>query len=161
MFASRSKGIIKKSKEGRIYVLRVTLSCGTVVHKVGMTHSDRATDRMMEILRSFFSTYRYVPMCELKRDKQIQVPRLVETHLHQILDEWSYTFDKKFGGSTEFFYDLDETVLLDYLDNFDYRDLLTGRTVMKEGDLADIVTVINSQEVAKIKISINEDEIPF
>ena len=116
---------------GRVYVLKVTLQDGTILHKVGMCKSARSIDRMMEILRSFFTTFRYVPNCELRKDKKVVVPLLVEQHMHKVLEDYSYTFDTKFDGSTEFFSDIDEEVLLEYLTNFDYRVILQGRTEMR------------------------------
>lgn len=104
--------------------MKITLDDGEIVHKVGMCRSARSNERMMEILYGFFKQYRYVPRCELRRDKKVLIPHLVEKHMHRLLEEYSYRFDKKFDGSTEFFRDLDEDVLLDYLDSFTYNILL-------------------------------------
>ena len=160
MFFSSSKGLTKKSKYGRIYVLQLTLSCGKIIHKVGMTHSDRATDRMMEILRSFFNTYRYVPKCKIRKDKEVLIPMLVEKYMHEILDEWSYTPDKPFDGSTEFFHNLDENEVLTYLDEFKYNDLLIGKITMKAKELQDIRDAIKTTE-KKPKKSPKDDILPF
>jgi len=141
MFASRSKGIVKKPDFGRVYIFRITLSCGKTIWKLGMTHSDRATDRMFEVLRSFFQVHRYSPKCELKRDKKVLVPRLVEKHMHSLLDEWKYTPNRPSDGSTEFFHNLDEEVLLEYLDNFTYNMLLQT-TSLKESDYTKILDAI-------------------
>ena len=160
MFFSKKGGLNKKPSYGRLYVLRITLRCGKRVHKVGMTHSDRSTDRMLEILRSFFNTYRYVPMCELRKDKEVLIPLLVERHFHDILDEWSYTFDKKFDGCTEFFENLDEDVILEYLTAFTYNDLLVGKTTMKDTDLQNIRKAI-AKTTGKLPKPQNIDKIPF
>ena len=109
---------------GRVYILEVVLDNGEVLHKVGMCHSARSTDRMMEILRAFFNVYRYVPQCRLRRDRKFNVPLAVEKHMHGMLDEWAFEFDKSFAGSTEFFHSIDEEVLLDYFDSFNEVDLL-------------------------------------
>ena len=157
-FYSRSKGDVseKPSKYGRLYVLKFTLDDGTVLHKVGMCNSDRSTDRMMEILRDFFVKYRYVPRCEMRRDKKTIVPLLLEKHMHSLLDEWSYSFDKKFNGSTEFFSDIDESILLDYLDNFDYKELLRGKDSM---NLVDYETIT---EELRLDLGNNAtDKLPF
>ena len=159
MFFSSSKGLTKKSEFGRVYILQLTLKCGKVIHKVGMTNSDRATDRMFEVLRSFFNTYRYVPSCKLKKDKKVLIPLLVEKHMHNILDEWSYTTEKPFDGSTEFFHNLDEEAVIGYLENFQYTDLLSGQTSMKEKDYNEIKIAIEKQS-PKI-IDLNDDTIPF
>jgi hypothetical protein len=160
MFFKAGKVTKKNNEYGRVYVLRITLKCGTVVHKVGMTNSDRSTDRMFEILRSFFNVYRYSPKCELRKDKKVLVPLLVEKHLHELLAEWSYKFDKSFDGSTEFFHELDESVLLDYLDNFEYTSLLRV-TKIKEEHLIAIRTAIDSQTPPPLTKPSDEDKIPF
>ena len=156
MFASRSKGIIKNQEFGRVYIFRITLSCGKIIHKVGMCYSDRATDRMFEVLRSFFQVHRYSPKCELKRDKKVLAPRLVEKHMHSLLDEWKYTPNKPSAGSTEFFHNLDEEVLLDYLDNFTYEALLQT-TSLKESDHIKILDAIEKTNPTPII----DNSIPF
>jgi hypothetical protein len=160
MFFKAGKVNKKNNEYGRVYILRITLKCGTVVHKVGMTNSDRSTDRMFEILRSFFNTYRYSPKCELRKDKKVLVPLLVEKHFHEILDEWSYRFDKNFDGHTEFFHDLNESAVIEYLDNFDYRDLLQ-KTVMKKEHLEAVRIAIDSQTPTNPTESLDKDKIPF
>ena len=157
-FYTRAQGDVseKPSKYGRLYVLKFILDDGTVLHKVGMCNSDRSTDRMMEILRDFFIKYRYVPRCEMRRDKKTIVPLLLEKHMHSLLDEWSYRFDEKFNGSTEFFSDIDESALLDYLDNFDYKELLRGKDSM---NLVDYETIT---EELRLDLGNNAtDELPF
>lgn len=115
------------SEFGRLYVIKLVLKDGTEVHKVGMCNSARSTDRMMEVLRSFFMQYRYVPYAELRRDKKVRIPYIVENYMHNLLDEHRFSFDKKFDGCTEFF-EIDEDAFLDYLDNFEYGELLRGET---------------------------------
>ena len=160
-FYSISKGNTSEepSKYGRLYVLKFTLDDGTVLHKVGMCNSDRSTDRMMEILRDFFVKYRYVPRCEMRRDKKTIVPLLLEKHMHSLLDEWSYRFDEKFNGSTEFFSDIDESVLLDYLDNFNYRELLRNREPMKIEDYDSLCEYVREED-DKLKVE-GTDILPF
>lgn len=142
---------------GRVYVLRFTLSSGKIVHKVGMCRSARSTDRLFEITRSFFNVYRYSPQVVMKRDRKVIVPLLVEKHLHSILAEWHYTFDKKFGGSTEFFENIDEEILLDYIDNWDYTELLRSEESMRSSDYEDIV----EERVKLIVKSKGTDELNF
>ena len=119
---------------GRIYVIKLVLVDGTEVHKVGMVNTDdlsRVTDRMMEILRSFFTVYRYVPYAELRKAKKVRIPYIVEAYLHSLLADTKYTFDKKFSGSTECF-EIDEESFLEYLDKFEYVEMLRGETKMKK-----------------------------
>jgi len=111
---------------GRVYVHKFILDDGTILHKVGMCETNRTIDRLMEITKSFLVTYRYIPNIRLRKDKKTLVPRLLEKYMHDLLDEYRYDFDKKFDGYKEFFIDIDEEVLLDYLDNFDDLDLLKG-----------------------------------
>ena len=47
----------KRRDIGRVYVIKMVLPDQSVIHKIGMTNSDRATDRMMEILRIFLEKY--------------------------------------------------------------------------------------------------------
>ena len=122
MFFSRKKPIVDDGY-GRLYVLRFEID-GVILHKVGMCSSNRTVDRMMEILRSYFMVFRCIPNVTMRKDKKVVAPLLVEKHLHGLLVEWRYKFDKKFDGSTEFFEGLDEEVLLDYIDKFDYNELL-------------------------------------
>jgi len=144
------------SKEGRVYVLRLVLKDGTILHKVGMTHSGRSTDRMMEILRSFFISNRYVPQCELRRDRPFKIPLIVEKHLHKLLSPLSHTFDgSKFSGSTELFQNVDEESLLEYIDNFTY-DKLLHVTEMSTEEHELIMEILHP-----VDGSISEDEIPF
>ncbi len=145
---------------GRIYVLRFELECGTIVHKLGMCSSNRSTKRMMEILESFFKVYRYVPNVRMRRDKKVIVPRLVEKYMHEDLEELSYSFDKKFGGSTEFFIGVDEDLLLDYLDNFDYTVLLKGVMSMNTDDYAAITEYLGNLP-DKSDNNTSSDDLPF
>jgi len=121
------------------------LGDGSIIHKIGLTHSPRSLDRMMEILRSFFHEYCYIPICELRRDKSTPIPRLLEKHLHQLLRDWQFVPDRKTDGYKEMFYGLDEEVLLDYIDNLDYRELLIGKTSMLSKDYDAIKEAIAQQ----------------
>lgn len=157
MFFS-SKGLGKKAEFGRLYIFRFTLKDNTVIHKVGMCNSDRTVDRMMEVLRAFFMVYRYIPNCELRKNKKVRIPLLVEQHMHGLLDEWSYTFEKPFDGHTEFFINLDEDAVIEYFDDFKYEDLFTGKVAMKESDYLAIKKAVQSENPEP---EITADDIPF
>ena len=103
---------------GRIYVIRMELPDGLVVHKIGMTNSDRAVDRMLEILRSWFMRFRFIPYCELKLDMQTNYPKELESHIHQILKHKQFIPHMKVDGGTEMFHNLDEFRVLHYLRTF-------------------------------------------
>ncbi len=103
---------------GRIYVIKMVLPGDCVVHKIGMTKSNRATDRMMEILKSWFSRYRFVPYSELRLDMECGCPAELEKHIHKILAERQFIPDEQVSGGTEMFTDIDEFRLLRYIRNF-------------------------------------------
>ena len=147
----------KKQTEGRVYVIRLVLRDGTEVHKVGMCHSPRSTDRMMEVLRSWFTAYRYVPYAELRLDKGTGIPRLLEKHMHELLSDLKWVPDKKVDGGQEMFVGVDEGALLDYLRNFDYAVLLRETTSIRSEDFDYIRSQINATE----KLSELSDEIPY
>ncbi len=105
----------KRQDYGRLYVIKLVFPGDTVVYKVGMTASDRSTDRMMEILRSWFVAYRFVPYTELKLDREVINPREIERLAHRILADYSWIPDMKVDGGTEMFTGLDEIRLLHFL----------------------------------------------
>jgi len=161
----KRSGVVDKPKKdtefGRLYVIKMILKDGTEVHKVGMTNSDRSTDRMMEILRSFFMKYRYVPYTELRRDKKVRIPYIVETYMHNLLEEYSYTFDKKFDGSSEYF-SIDEEAFLEYLDEFEYAEMLHGVTKMPKDRYEKICKAIDADtDIDKDYVNGKDDTIPF
>lgn len=104
-----------KRETGRIYVIRIELPDNTVVHKIGMCNSNRATDRMMEILRSWFTRFRFVPYAELRLDMETSYPKEIEAHIHKILAHRRFTPHMKVSGGTEMFCNIDEFRVLHYL----------------------------------------------
>lgn len=110
---------------GRVYVIRMTLDSGLVVHKIGMTKTDRAIDRMMEILRSWFMRFRYVPYTKLCMDQKVFDPAKFEKFIHAVLAHKKYIPHMKVDGYTEMFYGLDEQRILHYLRNFNEENLKT------------------------------------
>jgi len=104
---------------GRVYVIRMTLPCGTVVHKIGMTNSDRSTDRVFEILRSWFNSFRYVPYTKLRLDHECYDPLKIEAFLHKVLDRYKYEPGKKVQGHTEMFVGIDELKLIHFIRNIE------------------------------------------
>jgi len=115
----------KDKEDGRLYILKMYID-NQIVYKIGITKSERIEDRMCEILTSFFKVYRYIPKTVLKRHIKTKIPNTMERHLHHILKDYSITFDKKFNGYTEFFTDIDEKTLLDYIDTLDLNTVLDG-----------------------------------
>lgn len=100
---------------GRLYVIRMVLPGGTIVHKIGMTKSNRSADRMLEILRSWFMSFRFVPYTELRLDMQCNNPAALEKHIHDILAPNQYLPDHKVDGGTEMFVELNEARVIHYL----------------------------------------------
>lgn len=109
----------KRKDIGRVYVIKIVLPDGTIVHKIGMCKSNRSTDRMMEILRSWFMKFRFVPYAELKLDMETGRPLEIEQHMHKILKHKKYAPGEKVSGGTEMFTDIDEFRVLQYLRHCD------------------------------------------
>lgn len=145
---------VTETTNGRVYLIKLILPNGYIVHKIGMTHSPRSVDRMMEILRSWFTLYRYVPHAELRLDKETGVPLLLEKHMHEVLKEWKYVPDKKVDGAQEMFMDLNEDIVIDYLKHFDYS-LLLNCTTIKTQDYNYIQSQINPLNLDPV------EDIPF
>lgn len=95
-------GKTSTDNSGILYVLVIKLDCGTEVYKVGVTKR-KIEERVAEILTSFWLSYRYFPYCYPKRFKSTEEVYSKEAKMHKELSEFSYKFDKKFGGHTEFF----------------------------------------------------------
>ena len=102
----------KRQDIGRVYVVKLILPDDTVVHKVGMCNSSRSADRMMEILKSWFNAYRFVPYAELRLDLQCHEPEKLEKYIHRILKPVAFEPSKKVNGGTEMFTDVNESKLI-------------------------------------------------
>jgi len=107
---------------GRVYVIKITLPGDVVVHKIGMTNTPRSVDRMMEILRSWFMSYRFVPHSELRLDMACGNPRALEQHIHKVLKKHQFVPNEKVEGGTEMFTGINEFRVLHYLRQFDIRN---------------------------------------
>lgn len=105
----------KRQDIGRVYVIKMILPGDVIVHKIGMCNSNRSTDRMMEILRSWFTKLRYVPYSELKLDMETGRPLEIEAHIHKCLGHKKFTPTEKVSGGTEMFTDIDEFRVIQYL----------------------------------------------
>ena len=105
----------KRQNMGRVYVIKAVLSADTTIHKIGMVHSARSVDRMMEVLRSWFTQYRFVPYTELRLDMEFPYPRELEQHMHKILAHQQFIPSKKVDGGTELFTDIDEFRVIQYM----------------------------------------------
>ncbi len=105
-------GKTNADNSGILYVLVVRLDCGTEVYKVGVTKR-KIEERVAEILTSFWLSYRYFPYCYPKRFSTTEEVYSKEAKMHKDLKEYKYTFDKSFGGHTEFVSGIPLDVLLE------------------------------------------------
>ncbi len=112
-------------------MIRMCLPDDTVVHKIGICNSNRATDRMMEILRSWFTKFRFVPYSELKLDMECQDPLKLEQFIHWILVDNRFEPNHKVEGGTEMFIDLDELRVIWFLRSYN-RSMYTEPPAMTE-----------------------------
>lgn len=85
----------------RLYVVLFELEGKSLV-KIGVT-SRNIEDRVAEILVSIFKKYRFFPHCKPKRFRKTENAYEKEAQLHEKFKEFSYSPEKKFSGSTEFF----------------------------------------------------------
>lgn len=105
-----------ESDSGILYVLIIRLECGKEVYKVGVTKR-KIEERVVEILSSFWISYRYFPYCYPKRFKNTSNVYDKETIMHKELAEYKFNFDKVFGGHTEFFSGIELEKLLEIYEN--------------------------------------------
>lgn len=103
---------------GRVYVIRMLLPDNSIIHKIGMCKSARSVDRMMEILRSWFTKYRFVPYSELRLDMECSHPQELETYIHRVLKARRFKPFEKVDGGTEMFKNVNEQRLIHHLRQF-------------------------------------------
>ena len=110
---------LTKLENSRVYVLRITTADNLVIHKIGMCNTSRVTDRMMEILRSWFCSYRYVPTTKLLLNINCVEARCVEAYIHRLLKPLAFAYERKTDGSTEMFCNVNEHRLLWFIRGLD------------------------------------------
>jgi hypothetical protein len=98
-------------ESGIVYVLEISLE-DKVLIKVGVT-SRKIEDRVSEILVAIWKKYRVFPQCYVKKYSTVVDPYGMETTLHQMLDQYRYTPEHSFGGSTEMFL-VDTSTVVEY-----------------------------------------------
>lgn len=99
---------------GMVYLIKMVLDEDTTVVKIGITTRRSIVERLAENVIGFFNTYRYIPRTTVKKYSRTPYYREIESHLHKVYKEDNYKFDKKFDGSTEYFYLRDEKALIEY-----------------------------------------------
>ncbi len=97
-----------------LYVMKFVLDDKRVVYKVGITCIN-PVDRMLQILRSFFMVYRYMPRASIKRFRKVENHFEKETQMHQEFADYRCVFDSVFDGHTECF-DIDGDTILNRYD---------------------------------------------
>ncbi len=147
------RSTISEITSGRVYVFKFYLE-NIDVYKIGMCKSNRTIDRFMEVLKGFFTIYRYVPKASILKYKEFSNPLLVEKHLHKELEDYKYKFDKKFDGSTEFFTNIDIPSLLTYIDDLKYNQIIGNVTSLSTRDYDAMYKEVNTY-------GLTEDDIPF
>lgn len=124
MKVSKSEKHIEEDP-GILYLVHFKLDEKDLV-KIGVT-SRTIEERVSEILISIFKKYREFPYCRPKRFRKTGNVYEKEAILHNYFKEYSYTPEKKFSGSTEFFdIPLDDAVKV-------YEDLLNGKELYESG----------------------------
>ena len=109
---------------GILYVVYFELE-GKPLVKIGVT-TRPIEERVAEILMSIFRKYREFPYCRPKRFRKTGNVYEKEAMLHEYFKENSYSPNKKFSGSTEFFdIPLEEVVSV-------YENLLKGKDIFYE-----------------------------
>ena len=106
---------IKDTTESKctLYVFKFILRDGKVIYKVGIT-CVQPIDRMLQVLRSFYMAYRYIPEATMKRFRKVDDHFEKETLLHREFKEYQCTFEKHFDGYSELFEMCEDTLLNRY-----------------------------------------------
>ena len=103
----------KPDDSGILYVLYMWIDdVDDYVVKIGITKRP-VTERVVEILTSFHSQYRYFPRLYIKRFRKVDNVMYKEKQMHEFFGGYSYSFCKAFGGHTEYFSGIEEEYLLD------------------------------------------------
>lgn len=97
---------------------------------------------MLEILRSWFTKYRFVPYTELKLDLSCDMPDELEKHIHKVLKSKRFVPNEKVDGGTEMFTDIDEFRVINYLRQFNTDNFLNP-TTLSESDYQKICQLIS------------------
>ena len=88
--------------------------CEVPLYKVGKASSNSSKKRMLEIIGSYFDTYRVTPMVRIVRDRVCEDVFTKEAECHKRLKEFAYASEKAFSGHTEVFRCSKEDVIAVY-----------------------------------------------
>ncbi len=88
----------------RVYIIKAKMhDTDTWIYKCGKSSGKSSVDRMLQLAKSFFTKYRYIPLMTVKRDRPAPNAFEIETTLHRRFKEFSYYHDKNVDGATEWF----------------------------------------------------------
>jgi len=92
-------------KYRRLYLMRIILPSGMVVHKFGVASGNSSKERMLQICGSIFDKFRETPRIKLLRDRKVEADIVFkyENILHRFFSEYRYESKHKFDGITECF----------------------------------------------------------
>lgn len=88
---------------GIVYILHFIINDKEVV-KVGVTQRDKVNYRVLEIIDSFFTQYRFYPYVYPKRFQRVERPYQIEAAIKKAFKDDKVPFKKSFSGSSEFFF---------------------------------------------------------
>lgn len=117
-FCNKDKAKCAVMNNNRLYVFKMKLmdTNGSYIYKIGKSSGKNSVDRMMQVIKSFHTKYRYTPYMSIKRDRPCADAFKFEAELHNHFKDNKYYFDKNIDGKTEWFYIEREDELLEVFD---------------------------------------------
>lgn len=105
----------KRRYKGTVYVLRIRLKSGEVVHKIGMT-TRKVQSRIAELVVDYYMKYGYIPMVEVVRKEKSRWYVEVEQLLLSKSEHWKYEASKQIDGVTEYRKGMNEKLVCEWYD---------------------------------------------
>lgn len=104
----------------RVYIMKIIkfIDDGNrlSLYKIGKSSGKNSVDRMLQLMRSHFMSYRYSPFITIKRDRATDDAFGIENKLHKKFKDCKYYFDKPIDGKEEYFVIDREDELLKFYD---------------------------------------------
>lgn len=100
-----------QNHSGIVYILRIILE-DVVTYKIGIT-TKTVVFRAKQIIEGIYKTYGYFPEVRVIRQDKTKNHFKVETAMHNQLDDFKYTPDFTFTGSSELFRGIEEVDLIE------------------------------------------------
>ena len=124
----KAKKVVEERKPGvgTVYIFKMKLRhLDEYVYKIGVCQNTRRPiNRLLEVLRSFWTKEQYTPDVTIKRHSRTTDIFDKEASLHYHFGMYQYLHSKKFDGYNEFFTGIDEEYLLAI-----YRRCLDGEDI--------------------------------